>query len=84
MTRLFDDPASFAEDALAGFCDLHPDRVRRVEGGVVRALPADEGRVAVVIGGGAGHYPAFFGLVGPGSADAAVVGGVFTLSLIHI
>ncbi|GAA3362091.1 dihydroxyacetone kinase family protein [Saccharopolyspora gregorii] len=77
MTRLFDDPASFAEDALAGFCDLHADQVRRVEGGVVRAVPADEGKVAVVVGGGAGHYPAFFGLVGPGFADGAVVGGVF-------
>ncbi|WP_030228047.1 dihydroxyacetone kinase family protein [Actinoalloteichus caeruleus] len=78
MTRLFNDPASFAEDALAGFCDLHSDRVRPVEGGVVRASDTPEGKVAVVVGGGSGHYPAFCGVVGPGFADGAVVGNVFT------
>ncbi|MCX2731622.1 dihydroxyacetone kinase family protein [Saccharopolyspora sp. NFXS83] len=78
MTRLFNDPASFAEDALAGFCDLHAARVRRVEGGVVRAVPSPQGSVAVVVGGGSGHYPAFHGLVGAGMAEGAVVGDVFT------
>jgi dihydroxyacetone kinase len=34
--------------------------------------------VAVVVGGGSGHYPAFCGIVGPGFADGAVVGNVFT------
>ena len=29
-------------------------------------------QVAVVIGGGSGHYPAFHGYVGPGLADGAV------------
>ena len=36
------------------------------------------GKVAVVVGGGAGHYPAFCGVVGPGFADGAVVGNIFT------
>ncbi|GAB2687561.1 D-erythrulose 4-kinase [Saccharopolyspora gloriosae] len=75
---MFNDPASFAEDALAGFCDLHAARVRRVEGGVVRAVPSAQGNVAVVAGGGSGHYPAFHGLVGAGLAEGAVVGDVFT------
>jgi dihydroxyacetone kinase len=34
-------------------------------------------KVAVVIGGGSGHYPAFAGYVGPGFADGAVAGDVF-------
>jgi dihydroxyacetone kinase len=34
--------------------------------------------VAVVVGGGSGHYPAFCGVVGTGFADGAVVGNVFT------
>ncbi len=36
------------------------------------------GKVAVVVGGGSGHYPAFCGVVGPGFADGAVVGNIFT------
>ncbi|MHC5260416.1 dihydroxyacetone kinase family protein [Streptomyces sp. UC4497] len=77
MTRLFDDPANFAEDQLAGFLDLYADRLRGVPGGVV-AHRGDRPQVAVVIGGGSGHYPAFCGTVGPGMAHGAVVGNVFT------
>jgi dihydroxyacetone kinase len=39
---------------------------------------SNPGKVAVVIGGGSGHYPAFCGTVGPGFADGAVVGNIFT------
>src|SRR5918911_3382633 len=76
MTKLYDDPAKFSEDLLDGFLDVHADRVLRVEGGVVRATETP-GKVAVVVGGGSGHYPAFCGVVGPGFADGAVVGNVF-------
>jgi dihydroxyacetone kinase len=78
MTRLYDDPAQFAEDLLEGFLDLHADRVVGVAGGVVRASETPAGKVAVVVGGGSGHYPAFCGVVGPGFADGAVVGNIFT------
>ncbi|MBO3089637.1 dihydroxyacetone kinase family protein [Cellulomonas sp. zg-ZUI40] len=78
MSPLADDPARFVDDALDGFVDLYADQVRRVPGGVVRAVPAPASQVAVVVGGGSGHYPAFCGLVGPGYAHGAVVGNVFT------
>jgi dihydroxyacetone kinase len=78
MTRLYDDPAEFMEDMLAGFLDAHSDRVTGVPGGVVRAAQTAPGKVAVVVGGGSGHYPAFCGVVGPGFADGAVVGNIFT------
>jgi len=78
MTRLYDDPARFAEDLLEGFLDAHGDRVVGVPGGVVRATETPAGKVAVVVGGGSGHYPAFCGVVGPGFADGAVVGNIFT------
>ncbi|MFP5069058.1 dihydroxyacetone kinase family protein [Pseudonocardia nantongensis] len=77
MTRIFDDPAEFADDQLAGFLDLYADRVRGVHGGVVTHR-GDEPQVAVVVGGGSGHYPAFCGTVGPGLAHGAVVGNIFT------
>ncbi len=77
MTRIVGDPAEFARDAVAGLCAAHPDLVRAVDGGVVRATATPTGKVAVVLGGGAGHYPAFAGYVGPGLADGAVCGDVF-------
>ncbi|MGP4030475.1 dihydroxyacetone kinase family protein [Pseudarthrobacter sp. 1C304] len=78
MTRIFNDPSDFAEEALAGFCDLHSDLVRQVPGGTVRRRRSARPKVAVLAGGGSGHYPAFAGLVGAGLADGAVVGNIFT------
>ncbi|MER5394181.1 dihydroxyacetone kinase subunit DhaK, partial [Saccharopolyspora sp. NPDC002686] len=78
MTYLWDDPATFADDALAGFCDLHVDLVRQVPGGAVRRARPERPKVAVLPGGGSGHYPAFYGIIGPGLADGAVSGNLFT------
>src|SRR5258707_9558570 len=78
MTRLFNDPAAFAEDMLDGFLDANARYVVGIEGGVVRAAATRPGKVTVVVGGGSGHYPAFCGVVGPGFADGAVVGNIFT------
>lgn len=78
MTKLFNDPARFTEDMLAGFLDANASYVAGVPGGVVRATETRPGKVAVVIGGGSGHYPAFCGTVGAGFADGAVVGNIFT------
>jgi dihydroxyacetone kinase len=77
VTRIVSATDSFANEALAGFCDLYGEFVRPVPGGVVRSTVTPRGKVAIVIGGGSGHYPAFSGYVGPGLADAAVVGNVF-------
>ncbi len=77
MTNIFNEPAEFAEDQFAGFLDLYSDRLTGVPGGAVAHRTAER-QVAVVIGGGSGHYPAFCGLVGPGFATGAVVGNTFT------
>ncbi|WP_411375281.1 dihydroxyacetone kinase family protein [Arthrobacter sp. MPF02] len=78
MTKIFNDPSEFAEEALAGFCDVHSDLVRQVPGGAVRRYRPARPKVAVLAGGGSGHYPAFAGLIGTGLADGAVVGNIFT------
>ncbi|OZC33906.1 dihydroxyacetone kinase family protein [Gordonia polyisoprenivorans] len=78
MTTLYNDPARFTEDMLAGFLDANAEQVMGVPGGVVRATTTPAGKVAVVVGGGSGHYPAFCGVVGTGFADGAVVGNIFT------
>lgn len=78
MTQIFDNPADFAEEALDGLVAANRGYVARVDGGVVRSTEVPAGQVAVVVGGGSGHYPAFAGLVGPGLAAGAVCGNIFT------
>jgi dihydroxyacetone kinase len=51
--------------------------VARADGGVVRSTEVPAGQVALVVGGGSGHYPAFAGLVGPGLATASACGNMF-------
>jgi len=83
MTRLFNDPADFASEALDGFVHAHSRWVRRAPGGIVRAALGAPGNVAVVVGGGSGHYPAFSGLVVPGMANGATIGNVFLGRFAH-
>ena len=84
MTCIVDNPEEFAKTALAGFASVFSRTVRPVIGGVVRSTATPEGKVAVVVGGGSGHYPAFAGFVGPGLADAAVAGDVFASPSTHL
>ncbi|KIX18122.1 dihydroxyacetone kinase family protein [Paracoccus sp. 228] len=77
MTKIVDRPEDFAATALAGFCAAHADRVIPIPHGALRAHAGAPGKVALVVGGGSGHYPAFLGYVGPGLADGAVAGDVF-------
>jgi len=83
MTRLFNDPAAFADELREGFIAANPDLVRGVPGGVVRSTVSRPDSVGVVIGGGSGHYPAFAGLVGPGLASGAAMGNLFASPSAH-
>ncbi|HVV12376.1 dihydroxyacetone kinase family protein [Amycolatopsis sp.] len=71
---------TFKRDWLDGFVTAYGREVRKVPDayGVLGLDVPRKGKVAVIIGGGCGHYPAFAGLVGPGLAAGAVVGDVFT------
>lgn len=77
MTRLFNEPAAFADEMIEGFVASHARWVKRVSGGVVRNTQSTPDTVALVIGGGSGHYPAFAGLVGQGLAHGAAMGNLF-------
>lgn len=77
MAYLFNDPADFVDEMTEGFISAHSDLVVGAHGGVVRRGGTRNGQVAVVIGGGSGHYPSFAGLVGPGVAHGAAMGNVF-------
>lgn len=77
MTSTRTSAASFADEMLRGFAAAHADLVRVVDGGVVRRNALPEGRVALVVGGGSGHYPGFAGVVGTGLAAGAACGNIF-------
>lgn len=77
MTRLFNEPSAFADEMIEGFVASHGRWVKRVSGGVVRSTRSTPDTVALVVGGGSGHYPAFAGLVGQGLAHGAAMGNLF-------
>ena len=77
MTKICGNASEFAASALHGYSMVHRDLVKMIRGGVMRAKPGAQGKVAVVVGGGSGHYPAFIGYVGSGFADAAIAGDIF-------
>lgn len=77
MAYVLNDPADFAEELTSGFALAYSDWVTQVPGGVIRATQVPEGQVAIITGGGSGHYPAFAGLVGPGLASGAAMGNIF-------
>jgi len=75
---LCNNPSCFRDEMVAGYAAAFPRHVMQVPGGVVRASETPKGKVAVVNGGGSGHYPAFCGIVGDGFMDGTAIGDVFT------
>ena len=80
MTRVYNAEHGFKDEALEGLIAAYGRFLRQVPdaSGVMSVTSPTPGRVAVLIGGGSGHYPAFAGLVGPGLCDGAIVGDIFT------
>lgn len=80
MKKLINDPSNVLEDMLQGIVYAHEDYLEKLDGFdvLVRKNSKDEGKVALVSGGGSGHEPAHGGYVGYGMLDAAVCGAVFT------
>jgi len=79
MKKLINDPQDVVDELVEGFVLANEGLVRKDPelNAVFRSDAPVEGKVAVVIGGGAGHEPLFLEYVGPGMADAAAHGQVF-------
>lgn len=78
--KLINDGNAAVDEMLAGIIAAHPEHLWRPDHApraVIARNGPRAGKVAVVIGGGSGHEPAFLGYVGKGLADAAAVGNVF-------
>ncbi len=79
MKKLINDPGGVLGESLRGLDAAHPElRVDHEHRIVYRATAKDDGKVALVSGGGSGHEPLHAGFVGEGMLDAACAGEVFT------
>jgi dihydroxyacetone kinase len=80
MQRLLNEASQFREEMIGGYTAAYGRYLRRVPGasGVIANGAPAQGKVGVVVGGGSGHYPAFYGLVGRGLASGAAIGDIFT------
>lgn len=81
MKKLINDPWRVREELFEGFLAAYGNqynltRVGEGTAAVRRDIP--EGHVAILTGGGSGHEPLFVGALGPGMADAAVCGDIFS------
>src|SRR5690625_1922330 len=80
MKKLINDPKSVVEEMIDGYVKAHPNYVKQLsenDRSLISVKPKEEGKVAVLIGGGSGHEPAFLGYVGEGMADGVAVGNIF-------
>lgn len=80
VKKLINAPQDAVDEALKGALLAHETLIAALPTAprAIRALDGPRpGKVGIVIGGGAGHEPGFWGYVGRGLADAAVVGNIF-------
>lgn len=77
--HLVNDPFLAVDDMLAGLIAANRHDVEKTASGRgVYTLSANpKRRIALIVGGGSGHEPAFVGWVGTGLADGAAIGNVF-------
>lgn len=79
MRKLINDPFAVVDEMVDGLEIAFPRQIELTASrrGVVSTESADARRVGIIVGGGSGHEPAFFGWIGPGLADGAALGNVF-------
>jgi len=79
MKKLINDPMNIADEIAEGFALAYSHLVRKHPqmNIIIRKDAPIQGKVGVVVGGGAGHEPVFLEYVGPGMADASVNGQIF-------
>ncbi len=78
IRKVINDPERVVVEVLEGICALAGgELVLLPEARVLHRAQLREDKVALVVGGGAGHEPMYGAFVGPGLADASVSGEIF-------
>ncbi len=78
MKHVVNNRSTLVTEMIEGLVYAYDGAVTKVDGvnGIIRR-DVEDGKVALVVGGGSGHEPIYHGLVGRNMADAAAVGNIF-------
>jgi len=77
MKKVINNPENVVKEMMEGIMFAYKDSFKKLENvnGIIKEDLKD--KVAIVTGGGSGHEPLFFGVVGDGLADGVAIGNVF-------
>lgn len=77
MKKIINKPEKVVNEMMEGIMFAYKDSFKKLENvnGIIKRNLKD--KVAVITGGGSGHEPLFFGVVGEGLADGVAIGNVF-------
>jgi dihydroxyacetone kinase-like protein len=77
MKKLINDPLKVADELLEGLVEAYDGQCLKVGSRSIVKKEIPENKVALLVGGGAGHEPIYHGLVGTNFADGAACGDIF-------
>ncbi len=77
MKKLINDPLKVADELLEGLVEAYDGQCSKVGTRSIIKNDIPDGKVALLVGGGAGHEPIYHGLVGTNMADGAACGDIF-------
>lgn len=81
MKKLMNKTEDLVRELNAGLVKAHSDLLQlAAEDIIIRKKPKEKGKVQIVFGQGAGHEPAYNGMVGYGMHDVEIPGGIFACS----
>ncbi len=77
MKKLINDPLKVADELMDGLVEAYNGECRAEGTRSIIKNDIPDGKVALLVGGGAGHEPIYHGLVGRNLADGAACGDIF-------
>lgn len=75
--KLLNDPLSAADELLEGLVEAYNGQCYKVGARSIVKNDIPDGKVALLVGGGAGHEPIYHAMVGTNMADGAACGDIF-------
>ncbi|MFI3618637.1 MULTISPECIES: dihydroxyacetone kinase subunit DhaK [Enterococcus] len=79
MKKIINHPDSIVDEMVEGIALSFPSDYERVnKENALTYKNRNKSKVSIVIGGGSGHEPIFFGFLGKGLADGVAIGNMFT------
>ncbi len=78
MNKVINNKDKLITEMIEGIISAYNGKVKQVDGqNAIVKIDIPENKIALVVGGGSGHEPAYHGLVGNNMADGAAIGNIF-------